>query len=137
MLFVQDQITFGKKNRKTQTKTFFVLFKRNVWSYFFFNFFLKKNNTSNIYINGFHATIETYATTMKEGGHEFEYWNKEDNVPIGEVRPAADNVIAIEITNNEESSDLFLDLVKNDTYIFYVAFYILMGCSRVQNVVLV
>ena len=46
-----------------------------------------------------------------ESGHEFAYWNKEDSVPIEILRPATDNVIAIEVTNTEDSSDLFLDLV--------------------------
>ena len=67
---------------------------------------------SNIFVNGFHATVETYLTTMNlESGHEFAYWNKEDSVPIEILRPATDNVIAIEVTNTEDSSDLFLDLV--------------------------
>ena len=66
----------------------------------------------NVWINDFHATLETYGTTMREGGHEFEYWNKEDLVPAEHFRVGTDNVVAIEVTNSPGSSDLYLDLVR-------------------------
>merc|ERR1712000_407914 len=64
---------------------------------------------SNVFIGGYHAQKETYISTKNTGGHEYEYWNIDVAVPEIEI-VEGENVIAVRITNSENSSDLYLDL---------------------------
>lgn len=63
----------------------------------------------NVFVNGYHASVETYVTTGTMGGHEFEYWNRNVQVPPSKLMVGT-NTLAVELTNSAMSSDLYFDL---------------------------
>jgi hypothetical protein len=66
-----------------------------------FRLAVASDDSAEVYLNG-------KLVSKDEGDHEFSYWNQEEAVPPGVLRPGR-NVLAVRVSNGEGSSDLYLD----------------------------
>jgi hypothetical protein len=68
-----------------------------------FRLAVASDDSAVVYVNG------ELVDEDPEEDHEFQYWNREVEVPAKRLRPGK-NVVAVLVKNKQGSSDLYLDM---------------------------